>query len=192
MDRAAKDSVRSVVDVLFWGALGACIVALIFFAFFRFSPYRLVNVHGPSMQPTLTDGDLIILKTTDEIKRNQIAVFDLPDEWAQTVAQNTESNLIKRVVGLPGDRITFEGTTVKIESPSGKVHKLVEPKLTGCSLDPGEGVTVPKGKYFLAGDNRIQSFDSMAAWCSGLNPMIPEDTIGINGSLQYRLGLFSS
>lgn len=192
MDRAAKESVRSVMDVLFWGALGAFFVALVFFGFFRFTPYKLVNVHGPSMQPTLTDGDLIVLKTTDEIKRNQIAVFDLPDEWAQTVAQNTESNLIKRVVGLPGDRITFEGTTVRIESPSGKVHKLVEPKLTGCSLDAGEEVTVPQGKYFLAGDNRIQSFDSMAAWCDGLNPMIPKDTIGINGSLQYRFGLFSS
>jgi len=191
MDRAAKDSIRGLVDVLFWGAAVALIVALAFFGFFRLSPYKMISVHGPSMQPTLTDGDLIILRTTHEIKRNQIAVFDLPKQWADAVAKNTEANLIKRVVGLPGDELNYNGSEVTISSKDGKTHTLKEPKLSGCELTPGSSLTVPKGKYFLAGDNRIQSFDSMAAWCSGLDPLVSEGTIGINGSLQQRFSLFS-
>jgi len=191
MDRAAKDSVKSIADVLLWVAIGAFVAALIFLIFFRFSPYRLVNVHGPSMQPTLTDGDLIVLKTTPKIERDQIAVFDLPDEWANAVSKSTESNLIKRVVGLPGDRLSYDGNQVNIQSENGKSYILREPKLSGCRLPSGSELTVPKGEYFLAGDNRIQSFDSMAAWCQGLDPLIQKDTIGINGELQTRIGLFS-
>lgn len=191
MDRAAKDSVKSIADVLLWGAIGAFVLALIFFSFFRFSPYRLVNVHGPSMQPTLTDGDLIVLKTTPKIERDQIAVFDLPKGWADAVSKSTESNLIKRVVGLPGDHLSYDGNQVNIEAASGKSYTLREPKLSGCRLPSGSELTVPQGEYFLAGDNRIQSFDSMAAWCQGLDPLIPKDTIGINGQLQTRIGLFS-
>ena len=141
------------------------------------------------MEPTLSNGDLIVLETTPKIDRDQIAVFGLPDAWASTVLESTEANLIKRVVGLPGDRITFKGDTVEIES-GGKTFSLVEPKIIGCPLEVGQQIQVPVGSYFLAGDNRVQSFDSMAAWCDGLNPFIPEDTIGIHGELKLQLGLF--
>lgn len=189
MDKAAKESVRSIMDVLLWGAIGAFVIALGFFVFFKVTPYKLVNVHGPSMEPTLTNGDLIVLETTDEVERDQIAVFSLPQSWASTVLESTESNLIKRVVGLPGDRISFEGDTVEIESGS-ETFSLVEPKIIGCPLEIGTEITVPQGSYFLAGDNRVQSFDSMAAWCDGLDPFIPADTIGIHGELKLQLGLF--
>lgn len=189
MDKAAKDSIRSLVDVLFWGALGALVIAIAFFGFFKVTPYKLVSVHGPSMEPMLSDGDLIVLETTDGIKRDQIAVFGLPAQWASTVLESTESNLIKRVVGLPGDLITFQGDTVEIQS-SGETFNLTEPRIVSCGLDVGEEIEVPANSYFLAGDNRVQSFDSMAAWCDGLNPFIPEDTIGINGELKLQFGWF--
>ena len=191
MDKAAKESVRSIMDVLFWGVAGAFVIALAFFLFFKFTPYKMVNVHGPSMEPTLSSGDLIVLEGTEKIERDQIAVFDLPESWASTVLESTESNLIKRVVGLPGDRITFEGDTVEIES-GGETFSLREPKIVQCPLEVGTELTVPAGSYFLAGDNRVQSFDSMAAWCDGLDPFIPADTIGIHGDLKLQFGLFRS
>lgn len=189
MDKAAKESVRSFMDVLFWGVAGAFVIALAFFLFFKVTPYKLVNVHGPSMEPTLSSGDLIVLEETEKIERDQIAVFDLPQSWASTVLESTESNLIKRVVGLPGDRISFEGDTVEIES-GGETFSLREPKIVQCPLEVGTEITVPAGSYFLAGDNRVQSFDSMAAWCDGLDPFIPADTIGIHGELKLQFGLF--
>ena len=157
--------------------------------FFKFTPYKLVNIHGPSMEPTLSNGDLIVLKTTDDILRDQIAVFSLPDSWATEVLEPARSSLIKRVVGLPGDSIIFNGDSVKISSQS-ETYSLVEPKIIGCPLKLGDRLTVPEDSYFLAGDNRVQSFDSMSAWCAGLDPFVSKDTIGINGELKLQLGIF--
>jgi len=187
MDKAAKESLKSFADVLFWGAAGAFLIILVLFIFLRVSPYSLVNVHGPSMEPTLSSGDLIVLHSTDKIERDQIAVFSLPEEWKAEVSESTEANLIKRVVGLPGDRITFQGDEVTVESDS-ESFSLNEPKILACGVPVGTELTVPQGSYFLAGDNRVQSFDSMAAWCAGLTPFVPEDTIEINGGLSMRLG----
>lgn len=185
MDKAAKESVRSIMDFLFWIAVGGVVMAVLFFGFFKVSPYRLVNVHGPSMNPTLTDGDLIVLSTHENPERDEIAVFDLPEEWKSTVQQSTEAKLIKRVVGLPGDSITFNGSTVAIDSGSER-YTLQEPRIVSCELPEGTTITVPQDEYFLAGDNRVQSFDSMAAWCAGLNPFVDKDTIGISGELKLR------
>lgn len=188
MDKAAKDSLRNFVDVLFWGAAGALIVAIVFLAFFRVSPYRMISVHGPSMEPTLSSGDLIVLKKTDAIERDQIAVFSLPEEWKNAVAENTDSNLIKRVVGLPGDTVTFVGDEKVTVTGNGSSAELREPKILGCDLPVGTEVTIPDGSYFLAGDNRVQSFDSMAAWCDGLDPLVKGDTIATSGAMKLQLG----
>jgi len=189
MDRAAKDSLRGFVDVLFWGALAALIIAVVFLGFFRLSPYRMISVHGPSMEPTLSSGDLIVIHTKDKIERDQIGVFTLPEEWKQAVAETTDANLIKRVVGVPGDRIVFSGNERVTVETGDSSFELREPKILGCNLQVGDSITVTDGNYFLAGDNRVQSFDSMAAWCDGLNPLVPEDTIGTNGPISLKLGL---
>lgn len=191
LDKAAKDSFKNILDVLLWGSIGALVVVGLFSSIFTFTPYKLVNVHGPSMEPTFSNGDLLILKQTDEIKRNQIAVFNLPEYWADSVASSTGQNLIKRVVAKPGDRLTFNGTKVLIESPEHEKYELVEPKIVKCDLPIGESIEVPPGTHFLAGDNRVQSFDSMEAWCSGLNPFIPDETLIINGDLSQRINWFN-
>lgn len=187
MDRAAKDALKKSTDVVFWIVAAVFVLAVAFFLFFRFGPYRLISVHGPSMQPTLYDGDLIVIGGDEPIERDQITVFSLPDGWREEVQDNTGTSLIKRVVGLPGDTITFQGDRIAIDSGT-ENFEIVEPKILQCPLPLGEEIVVPEGSYFLAGDNRVQSFDSSSAWCRGLNPMVPEDSISVHGELKLRLG----
>lgn len=186
LDKAAKDSFRNILDVLLGGAIGALVIVSIFFFIFKFTPYKLVNVHGPSMEPTFSNGDLIVLKETDQIERDHIAVFDLPEEWANSVAESTSSKLIKRVTAVYGDVLTFRGNRVTIKSVTGNTYELVEPKIVNCQLPIGSTLEVPKGTYFATGDNRVQSFDSMEAWCNGLHPFIAKESITINGALAKR------
>lgn len=143
------------------------------------------------MEPTFTNGDLLVLKQTDEIKRNQIAVFALPKDWSSSVADTTGQNLIKRVVAKPGDQLTFNGTKVLIQSPENEKYELIEPKIVRCNLPVGSTVEVPPGTHFLAGDNRVQSFDSMEAWCNGLNPFVSDETLIINGDVSQRIHWFN-
>lgn len=187
MDKAAKDTLKKSTDVVFWIMAVVFILAVAFFLFFRFGPYRLINVHGPSMQPTLYDGDLIVVGGDGSIARDQIAVFSLPDQWKGAVQDNTGTNLIKRVVGLPGDTLSFQGDKIVIDSGT-ESFEIVEPKILQCPLPLGEEIVVPEGSYFLAGDNRVQSFDSSSAWCRGLDPMVSEDSISVHGELKLRLG----
>lgn len=113
-----------------------------------------------------------------EPERGDIAVFRGP--------QDIEENYIKRIVGLPGDRIQLKdgvlhinGTPVERERiedyelspghvvpqyletlPNGRVHRIVEEKGDAGFSDDTAEFTVPDGHYFAMGDNRDNSADS--------------------------------
>ena len=78
------------------------IVAVILIRTFIATP---VKVSGPSMQPTLNNNDILILKKYDKkIERFDIVVID-----------HQKSKLVKRVIGLPGEKIKITTTRVTIE-----------------------------------------------------------------------------
>ncbi|MBI1749704.1 MAG: signal peptidase I [Acidobacteria bacterium] len=84
-----------------------------------------------------------------EPQRQQVVIFRRPGQ----------PDFIKRVIGLPGDRVEIRQGAVWI---NGKV--LVEPYVTlpmnTSETYPYQSVTVPPGHYFVMGDNRGDSFDS--------------------------------
>jgi signal peptidase I len=113
-------------------------------------------IPSDSMVPTLRVGDqLIVEKLSYHLhapQRGDVVVFKAP---AALQEQNLRDDLIKRIIGLPGDRIQVQAGQVFV---NGKA--LSEPYLETVP-DYGIGpITVPDGEYFVLGDNRNHSYDS--------------------------------
>jgi signal peptidase I len=112
-------------------------------------------VPSGSMTPTLQVGDrMLVLKLGYSIQRGAIVVFRQPPGDLSDVNRD---DLVKRVIGLPGETIWSVGNTVYIDG-----RPLAEPWLP--KNDPlGPPVPrqkIPKGDYFMMGDNRSDSYDS--------------------------------
>lgn len=188
MDRAAKSTLKNIADVVFWGALGALVVFALITVFFRVSPYGLINVNGASMAPTLTNGDfLVIKKDENNVARDQIAVFYPSSLWEEGMTHSADMKLIKRVVSVPGDTVTHNDGSFTIESSGGDKYSLPQSELIECNLENGENLKLSSNQYLLAGDNRGQSFDSFAAWCMGLDPIVSSEQIDMSGEVKIRL-----
>lgn len=116
-------------------------------------------VREHSMESTLHEYDYIILNRQaylfSEPKDGDIIVFHT--DLLQ--ANGKEKLLIKRIIGLPGDRISIsEGIVYKNDEP------LTEPYIKeGYTASDMEEVTVPEDSLFVMGDNRQNSADSRDA-----------------------------
>lgn len=150
--------------VIFLGIAFAIRVCLI-------EPFKIPS---GSMIPTLRIGDHILVSKLsyglrlpyvvdsaymwDTPKRGDVVVFTRPDETTTPHEDESEINLIKRVVGLPGDTVETRDGRVKING-----EPLDEPyaRWDGLDTDPGDfgPEVIPDGKVFLLGDNRYHSRD---------------------------------
>ena len=114
-----------------------------------------VEVDGPSMNDTLQDHDRVLMnKFTYRVK-----TLDRFDVIVFKYAYDTDTDYIKRVIGLPGE-------TVRIDM-DGKIYiddELLEEDYGKEVIEnPGiaeEGITLGKDEYFVLGDNRNNSSDS--------------------------------
>ncbi|HEY2176648.1 MAG TPA: signal peptidase I [Mycobacteriales bacterium] len=109
-----------------------------------------------SMENTLNINDRVLVDKISYhlhgIGRGDIVVFRRPPHL-----QISDNDLIKRVIGLPGDTLKASGGSVFVDG-----RKLSEPYVrTAChGTGPFGPVTVPAGKIFVMGDNRCNSYDS--------------------------------
>ncbi len=112
-----------------------------------------VIVLGKSMEPTIMDGDRVTV--------DREAYMDADPERGDIVLlKHDETQLIqngKRIIGLPGETITFEGGAVYVDGV-----KLDEPYLAPGTRTESEikEFRIPSGSYFVLGDNRQGSADS--------------------------------
>lgn len=122
-----------------------------------------VRVDGFSMRPTLEDGEYILVNKlaykTGEPQRGDIVVFVFPI--------NPQEDLIKRVIGLPGESVAVHSGVVSVNGVP-----LDEPYIASPPAYDGDWI-VPEGQLFVLGDNRNDSRDSHQ-W--GLLPI--ENVIG--------------
>ena len=117
--------------------------------------YQPVKVEGTSMMPALTDQERIFINKfvykfhMGDIERGDMVVFWYPNDPTKSY--------IKRVIGLPGDRIEIDHGTVIIDGkPLAETYVPEEYRDTVSLL----GETVPEGQYFVLGDHRSSSNDS--------------------------------
>jgi signal peptidase I len=152
------------------------LICVIFILFARAFVVQQSNIPSSSMEDTLLIGDYILVNrflhapTSSElerlllplrtVERGEIIVFKHPDE--------PERDYIKRVIGLPGERVE-----IRLGQPWIDGQPLDEPYINELyrrreSLEP---VDVPPGQYYVMGDHRNDSLDSRTGW------FVPEELI---------------
>ena len=112
-----------------------------------------VRVDGYSMNPTLQNGEYVLVSKVSYVfsdpQRGDIIVFDFPGNVS-------EQDLIKRIIGLPGDVIEVRAKKVFINGV-----EIAEPYINAAPNYSGSW-EVPDGFLFVLGDNRNDSSDSHA------------------------------
>lgn len=138
-------------------------IGLIIFVFIRTFFISNYVVEGESMMPTLEDGNKLIVNKIGyqigDLDRFDVIVFHA----------NEEEDYVKRIIGLPGDEIQYEDDQLfingqKVDEPYLEKYRnqtLTRRLTEDFTLIEKTGVeTVPDGKLFVLGDNRLGSYDS--------------------------------
>lgn len=122
----------------------------IFIVIFVIQP---VKVEGTSMEPRLTDQERIFVNRFiyrfQDINRGDVVVFWYP--------RDRSKSFIKRVMGVPGDKVEIRFGTVYVNDVR-LDEPYIDPAFKGYKSFPP--VIVPQGQYFVLGDHRNSSNDS--------------------------------
>jgi signal peptidase I len=157
----------------------ALLFALILALLIRTFLFQAFKIPSGSMEETLLIGDHLLVNkfifgtqlpfmderflTLRDPQQGDIIVFEFPQDADKSYFQRRD--FIKRVVGMPGDRIEVHNKQVIVNGEpyklSQEIHK--ELNIIPGNLQPRDfmgPIEVPAGHYFVMGDNRDRSFDS--------------------------------
>ena len=116
----------------------------------------VLQIAGTSMEPSLMDGDIVLMVKTNRLKTGDLCAFYYSNKI-----------LIKRIIGVPGDYLWI--------NPDGTVYlngtELYEPYITEKALgecDVEFPYQVPENHYFMMGDHRETSIDSRSTVIGGI------------------------
>lgn len=139
-----------------WDLLKFALLALAIVIPIRMFIAQPFVVSGESMIPTFHDGEYLIVDEISyimgNIHRGDIVIFKYPND--------TKRFFIKRIIGLPNEKITINNGTITIvnkEHPEG--FKLTEPYVNEKEFE-GSIYETGNDQYFVMGDNRNRSSDS--------------------------------
>lgn len=149
--------------------------------------FLIMQVSGPSMNPTLSNGDHVLVLYNKEVTRGSVVILEANSEDYMVKVSPTE-NWIKRVIGIPGDTVVWtDDCKLYI---NGKLYEEDYFPDNHFGIDNRSGFTfdgqftyinsdgqiektfvIPEGYYFVMGDNRDNSKDSRHIG------LIPEENI---------------
>jgi len=136
-----------------WEILKIVFIALVIVIPIRYFLFQPFIVKGQSMEPNFEDSNYLIV---DELsyrfrdpQRGEVVVFRYP--------RNVSQRFIKRIIGLPGEKIEIEASVVMVD---GKILDESEYFPSGVQTLGNIQISLDENEYFVLGDNRISSFDS--------------------------------
>ncbi len=135
-----------VIDVLLAALISFFLINYVVSAF---------KVEGDSMRPRLRDQERVLISKLalrqGNLRRFDIVVLFKPDE--------PDKSLIKRIIGMPGEVIEIRGGEVLVND---KPQKLTFGNDVSSARSPSDmkALLIPRGTYFVMGDNRAISLDS--------------------------------
>ena len=134
------------------GALKMLIAIISIVLFFRIFVVDMSIVDQNSMQPTFKPGDFILVEKMSSLltsyQRNDVVQVFFPE---------TNTILIKRIIGLPGEAVANLNNEMQIIDSEGKSNKLDDPFNTKVAFTSRR---LNDHEYFVMGDNRDASTDS--------------------------------
>lgn len=193
--------------VLGWVAEGTVIIigALIISTLLRSFVAQMFLIPSGSMENTLQVNDRVLVAKFGGFQRGDVVVFEDPGSWLApalksenpvrvglefigVLPNSATEHLIKRVIGMPGDRVKFSGEDGRLlvnDSPLEETDYLFSEG--GVQVAPASvpfEIIVPQGHIFVMGDHRNQSADSRCRLTNtgageqpGMAAFVPEDEV---------------
>lgn len=178
MDSKVKGFMKSTAEIV-------AIVATTFLVFTYV--VKPINIEGSSMKPTIFDKDLAMVDAIG-LKQNGVKRFDI----VIVESERLNSNLIKRVIGLPGETIEFKNDQLYVNGNYTPEPFLDQTFMETSKLETNKDyftsdfkITLMDDEYFVMGDNRLHSEDSRA-----LGPFKRDDFMGKNGFVIFPFNHF--
>lgn len=117
--------------------------------------FEKMQVSGVSMEPILSEGDVILVNKMSykllSPQRNDVIVY-------RQDGKEHSYNSVKRVIGIPGDKIQIIDGEVYLNGERWKEKNTVDKMITAGVAE--DEITLEDGEFFVLGDNRNQSEDS--------------------------------
>lgn len=138
--RRFRHVLRSTINALIVVAAIAALIATLVLP--------VLQIAGTSMEPSLNDGDIVVLMKTGKLETGDLCAFYFSNKI-----------LIKRIIGTPGDYVEMDRDgTVYVNNSRLHEPYLMEKSLGEC--DVKFPYQVPENSYFMMGDHRETSIDS--------------------------------
>lgn len=149
-------TVLATVGLFFLELIKVALLAGLTIGLIRYFLFKPFYVKGQSMEPTFYEHEYLIIDELTyrfrEPERGEIVVFRAPGEQ--------KDYYLKRVIGLPGERVKIEGRQIVISNSDYPQGIVVQEEYLDEETLGSRTVTLAPDQYFVLGDNRSASYDS--------------------------------
>jgi signal peptidase I len=164
-NESTQNSTQSMKGILRDIAITLLIAVVVYFGLR--TAVQSYRVDGPSMLPNFETGQWVLVNKLvyklHEPQRGDVIIFRSPHD--------PDKNLIKRLIGFPGESVELKNGTVYVHKANGDLVSLIEKYIPDPDIKPFVGQTIPEDHYFVLGDNRKVADDSRYGW------LVPKEDI---------------